>query len=328
MKCPHCQSENLDGVNFCSNCGSKLSGTPAPEGAFVLEDRFKGTLHRGIAEFVGREQELEILKAAFEKVKFGSGQAVEIVGEAGVGKSRLLHEFRHMLPREAHHYFEGRCIDYASPMPYLPILHILRSLFDVDDFDAEEVIKTKIKDGLSRLEEPLEKLAPPIQEILSLKVEDATYLSLEPEQKKQSIFEALTILLEQVSQEKPLILTIEDTHWIDKTTEEFIHLLIGDINPMRILLILLYRPQYSLETAPKPHHRRIILEPLSEKGSSDLVQAILRDASVDLKLKAFVLNKAHGNPLFVEEIIQNLLENGAIQKRVNEYVLAGAASDI
>ncbi len=179
---------------------------------------------------------MQTLLDAYAKVLSGSGQVVGIVGDAGVGKSRLLLEFRQTLTEQPL-YLEGRCLHYGGSMVYLPFLDILRSYLDIKEGDRESLIKGSSRRRSSGLDPSLQSMPPPLQELLSLKVEDQAFLQLEPRQKKERTFEALRDLFLRESQERPLILVLEDLHWIDKTSEEFLGYLIDWLPKSRILLL-------------------------------------------------------------------------------------------
>ena len=172
---------------------------------------------------------------AWEKVRSGSGQVVGIVGEAGVGKSRLLLEFRSRLPKDECTYLEGRCLHYGGSMPYLPILDVLKSYFDIKEDDREYIVKKKLNEKILQLGEGFQGVLPPFQDILSLKADDKAYLTLEPKAKRDRIFEAIRDLLIRESQNSPLVVAIEDLHWIDKTSEEFLDYLVGSLGPHQVL---------------------------------------------------------------------------------------------
>jgi class 3 adenylate cyclase len=189
--------------------------------------RLEAAEARGLTKFVGREDSMAALIGAYEKARNGAGQVVGVVGEAGVGKSRLLYEFRNRLPQEEFTFLEGRCIHFGGAMPYLPILEILRSYFEIREGERETVIRRRVREKITGLEEKLQGILLPIQDLLSLKVEDEAYLKLEPKRRKEKVFEALRDLVVRVSQERPLVIAIEDLHWIDKTSEEFLDYFIG-----------------------------------------------------------------------------------------------------
>jgi tetratricopeptide (TPR) repeat protein len=271
---------------------------------------------------------MEALQEALEKVRSGSGQVVGIVGEAGVGKSRLILEMRKLFPKDEYGYIEGRCLHYGGSMAYLPLLDILRSYFEIKEGEQEFLIKKKMKERIFGLDEKLKTVLPPFQELLSLKVEDEAYLKLEPKQKREKIFEAIRDLFIRESQDKPLVLIFEDLHWIDKTSEEFLDYFIGWLTNTPILMILLYRPEYTHRWGSKSYYNNVRVDQLSIPTSAELVQSILKEGEVVPELSNLILGKAAGNPLFMEELTHSLLENGSIQKKDHQYFLSRRPSDI
>ncbi|PQP35003.1 guanylate cyclase [Desulfobacteraceae bacterium SEEP-SAG9] len=292
------------------------------------ESRMDVSVAKGLTRFVGRQGELYALIEGFEKAKTGSGQVVGIVGEAGVGKSRTLLEFRNDLPEGEYRYLEGRCLHYGGSMPYLPLLDILRSFFEIKEGDREVIIKNKIKKEILKLDTNLEYALSPFQDLLSIKVEDETYVKLEPLQKREKIFEALRDLLIRVSHKNPLIIAIEDLHWMDKTSEAFLDYLIGWLPNTRILLVLLYRPEYTHQWGSKSYYSKIGVDQLSLQTSAELVKSILENAEIVPELRELILQKTAGNPLFMEEFTHSLIENGTIQRKNDQYVLSRKISDI
>jgi class 3 adenylate cyclase len=323
-----------DFFEFSTPMKLDVEGKEEPHEAYELigtgeiDTRFRASVAKGLTPFVGRKNSLPALLEAYDKVKSGSGQVVGIVGEAGVGKSRLLLEFRNRILEDKFTYLEGRCIHFGSSMAYLPILDILRSYYGIIEEDRENAIKQKITDKSLSLDENLNCVTAPFQELLSLKVDDDAFLKLEPQQKREKTFEALRDFFIRLSQDKILIIAIEDLHWIDKTTEEFLNYLIGWIASSPILLILLYRPEYTHQWGSKSYYSKLGLTQLTIKSSAELVQAILEEGEVAPELSELILNRAAGNPLFMEEMTYMLLENGSIEKKDNQYVLIGKASDV
>jgi class 3 adenylate cyclase/tetratricopeptide (TPR) repeat protein len=287
-----------------------------------VETRIAASAVKGLTRFVGREREIETLKEAYVKVQSGEGQVVGIVGEAGVGKSRLLLEFRNLLPKGEYTYFEGRCLHYGGSMPYLPILDVTRSFIGVKEGEQEHIIRQKLNERILGLDQNLNHVIPPYQELLSLKVENEEFAKLEPKQKREKTFEAIRDLLIRGSQDRPLVLVVEDLHWIDKTTEEFLGYMIGWLPKTRILLLLLYRPEYTHQWGSKSYYGMIGLGQLSTGTSAELVAAILEGGDVVPELRDLILNRAAGNPLFMEELTHSLLQNGSIQKKGESFVLA------
>ena len=226
--------------------------------ATEVETRIEAAEAKGLTPFVGRKNSIVALVEAYQKAQTGSGQVVGVVGEAGVGKSRLLLEFRKRLPQDEFTYLEGRCLHFGGSMPYLPILDVLRSYFEIKEADREFIIKKKMLEKVVKLDEKLKSALPSFQEILSLKVEDQTYQKLGPGQKREKTFEAIRDLFIRESQKRPLVLAVEDLHWIDKTTEEFLDYLMGWLTNTSILLILLYRPEYTHQWGSKSFYSKIV----------------------------------------------------------------------
>jgi class 3 adenylate cyclase len=312
----------------------QVKGKEEPQEAYKLirtsevKTRIEAAAVVGLTKFVGRRREMEALHEALERTRSGSGQVVGIVGEAGVGKSRLILEMRKMFPKEEYGYLEGRCLHYGSSMAYLPLLDILRSYFEIKEGEQESLIKKKMKEKIFQVDEKLKTVLPPFQELLSLKGEDEAYLKLEPKQKRKKIFEAIRDLFIRESQDKPLVLVFEDLHWIDKTSEEFLDYFIGWLTNTPILLILLYRPEYTHRWGSKSYYNNVRVDQLSIPTSAELVQSILREGEVVPELSNLILGKAAGNPLFMEELTHSLLENGSIQKKDHQYFLSRRPSDI
>jgi class 3 adenylate cyclase/tetratricopeptide (TPR) repeat protein len=312
----------------------KVKGKEEAQGAYELiratevETRIEAAAAKGLTTFIGRSRELQAIKEAYDKVRSGSGQVVGIVGEAGVGKSRLLLELRKELPTGAYTYLEGRCLHYGGNLVYLPIVDILRSYLAVEEVDREFVIKKKLQGKLLQLDDQFKVHIPPFQELLSLKVDDEKYTQLDPGQKKTRTFEAIRDLLVRESQNKSLLLAVEDLHWIDKTSEEFLSYLIEWLAHSHILLILLYRPEHTHQWGSKSYYNKVGVDQLSTKNSAELVKVILEGGKVVPELRDMILGRAGGNPLYVEELTHSLLENGTIQKKDHQYVLSRDPSSI
>lgn len=293
-----------------------------------VETRIGAALMRGFTKFVGRKPQLVSLKGAFEKAKSGFGQVVAIAGEAGVGKSRLVLEFRQTLADMECLYLEGRCFHFGNSIAYLPILDILRSYFNIKEGLQEDVAKRRIKETINRLDEKLHYVLPPFYELLSLTAEDEAYTKIEPQQRRKRTFESIRDLLIEQSRREPLVVAIEDLHWIDKTSEEFLNYLIGWLANARILLILLYRPEYTHLWGSKSFYIKVGLDQLSTAERNKLVESILQEAEVSSELQDMIIRRAGGNPLFIEELTCALQEKGYIKREGPKYTLSTKASEI
>ena len=290
--------------------------------------RIEAYQEKGLSPFVGRAVELQHLDRCFEQARGGHGQVVGIVGEPGVGKSRLVCQFRDSLHVEECTIIEGGCVHFGDAIPYLPILDMLKDFFDIKEDEAEAIIKQKISDKVTQISGQLAHILSPIHEVLSLKVDDEEYIKLDGKQRRGKVFEAIRLLLIAQSQKKPLIVIIEDLHWMDKTSEEFITYLISSLATTRILLILLYRPEYTHALTNKTFYSQVRVDQLPKKTIEDLVKGILGYGEVEPELIEFIANRTEGNPLFIEEMTCNLLETRAIKKENDRYSLSLKPSDI
>ena len=263
--------------------------------ATQVATRIEAATAKGLTRFVGREREMAVLKEALEKAKSGSGQVVGVVGEAGVGKSRLVLELRRMLAQDECYCFEGRCLHYGSSMPYLPLLDILRAYFDITEGEREFLVRKMMAEKMSRLDEKLGNILPPLHDLFSMKVEDEGYLWLDPQKKRERIFEAIRDLLIRESQRRPLVLAIDDLQWIDHTSNEFLNYFVDWLASSHILLILLYRPEYVHQWGSKSYYGQMRVEQLPTSASSELIRAMLEEGEVAPELRQLILSRTAGN---------------------------------
>ena len=323
-----------DFFEFKAKGSVRVKGKREPQEVFELikasgvDTRIAASVAKGLSRFIGRESSMGVLMDAYHKAQSGSGQVVGIVGDAGVGKSRLLFEFKNQLPPGECTYLEGQCLHFGIAMAYLPVLDILRSYFRIKEGDQESRIKKKMQEKILHLDEKLHGILPPFHELLSLEIEDATYQKLGPQQKREKIFESLRDLLVCESQNRFIIIVVEDLHWIDKTSEEFLSYLIEWLANRHILLLLLYRPEFTHPWESKTYYTKIGLTQLSSQSSAELIKAILYDCDIDPVLETLILNRAAGIPLYIEELTHSLLENGTIQRGQNQCFLAIEPKDI
>ena len=287
-----------------------------------IGSRIEAAIARGLTPFVGREKEVALLDSAFGQASKGSGQIIGIVGEAGVGKSRILLEFGRVTRMRESTFLEGTCIPVGTTIAYLPVIAILKSLFQIKDDMPEPVIKERIREKLKSLDAVASQNLPPLYELFSLPTENQEYQRLEPNHRRKMIFGAIREVLFRESGARPLVIAIDNLSWIDKTSEEFLTELIAGLAPERILLVLLYRPEYVHPWSDKPHFTEVRLGPLPFYAGPQMVTALLQGSTVSPELINYILDKAAGNPLFIEELTLNLIENGYITKTGGTYGLS------
>ena len=250
------------------------------------------------------------------------------MGEAGIGKSRLLFEFKNTLQDAAYTYLEGQCFHFGTSIAYQPFLDILRSYFNVREGMEEPLIKGRIEEMILQTDERSHSIFSPLYDLFSLTVGDDLYTRLDPKRKREKIFEAIKDILVRESERAPLIIAIEDLQWIDKTSEEFLTYLMEWIAQTQILLILLYRPDYTHPWETQPCYQRIGLDQLSETARSEMVESLLSGAKISEELSKLIMNRAGGNPLFLEELTYALLESGYIKRGEKGYELSGKVGEI
>ena len=313
----------------------RLKGRAEPVKAYELKGlgqaktRFGVSMVRGLTPFVGRQKELSHLMDCLELVKKGQGQVVGIVGEAGVGKSRLLRRMVDTLPPEQCLYLEGECLHYGEAVAYLPILGILRSYFGIDEGEDQSVAKKRINGRIEGLDkEKLETILPSLYELFSLEIDDRQYMELQPRKRRELTFEAIRSLLTRESRARPLILAIEDLQWIDRTSEEFLAQLIGKLAGSAIMVVLLYRPEYRNPWTSKTCYSQIRVDEMTQDTATEMVQAMLKDGIAAPELNQLILSRGAGNPLFIEEFTRALLEKGHIKRSNDHYVLAVRPAEI
>ncbi len=312
----------------------EVKGKAAPQEVFELikagevDTRIGASVAKGLTRFMGRKSSMAALMDAYNKAQSRSGQVIGIVGEDGVGKSRFILEFENRLVKGKFTYLEGRCLQYGGSMIYAPILDILRSHFEIKEGDPEILIKKKMKEKILQIDEKLQGVLPSFHELFSLTVEDEAYQKLGAMQKREKTFEALRDLLVRESQNRPIILVVDDLHWIDKTSEEFLSYLIESLVNTHILLIILYRPEYTHIWGSKSYYSQIGLSQLTSQSSAELIRAILDNCEIEPALETLILDRSAGTPFFIEELTRSLLENGSIQREKNRCYLARAPKDI
>jgi len=297
----------------------KIKGKAAPVKIYraiapsTRRTRFDVSAERGLTPFVGRDRELELLLDGFERSKAGWGQAFSIVAEAGVGKSRLLYEFRKAVSNENATFLEGKCLSYIRNVAYYPIIDTLKANFDVKEGDGDLEIKHKVIDGLKLLGVDEASTLPYILELLSVKDSGLDKMPISPEAKKDRIMEAVKRITLKGSEIRPLIIATEDLHWTDRSSEEYLKRLLDAISGASIFLIFTYRPEFVCQWGGKSYHSQVTLNRVSNRESLKMVSHLLGAEELDKTLEELILQKTEGIPLFIEEFVQSLKDLKAIE---------------
>ena len=283
--------------------------------------RFDVSAERGLTHFVGRDRELEILLDGYERAKTGRGQAISIMAEAGVGKSRLLYEFRKAVSNEDVTFQEGKCLSYSRGVAYHPVIEVVKANFDIRESDGDFEIKEKLKRGLNFLEADETSTLPYLLELLSVKDSGVDPIALSPEARKDRIIKAIIRITIKASQIRPLIIAVEDLHWIDSSSEDYLKELLDSISGARVFLIFTYRPEFVHTWGAKSYHSQVNLNRFSNRESLAMVTHLLGTEDIGGDLEELILEKAEGVPFFIEEFIKSLKDLNAIERKDNTYRL-------
>jgi len=287
--------------------------------------RLEISAERGLTQIVGRQRELALLHDCLARAEAGRGQVVGIVGEAGVGKSRLLYEFHASLHPGRVTWLAGHCVGYGQGTPYLPMLEILRTNFQIEDGDNPLQIQEKLRRGVHQLDPTLEEILPSLHELLTISGEDEALKHLSPKEKRQKTFEALRALTVAGSQRRPHVVVLEDLHWMDQSSEDYLVFLIESLAGVPLLLLTTHRPGYTVRWADKTYYTQIALDVFTEQEAETMAATLLGTRNLPTDLLQLIQQKAGGNPLFIEEVTHSLLESGILVHHNGSLHWAGDA---
>ena len=284
--------------------------------------RFDVSAEQGLTPFAGRERELELLLEGFERCKAGRGQAFSVIAEAGIGKSRLLYEFRKAVAHEDVTFIEGKCLSYSKDVPYHLHIDTLKANFDIHEGDEDSVIREKVTRGLKILRVDEDSNLPYFLELFSVKDSGIDKIPMSPEAKRDRIIEALKHIVLKGSEIRPLILAYEDLHWVDKSSEVVSKHILESIPGARVLLIFTYRPEFVHTWGAKSYHNQLTLNRLSNSETLMMVSHLLGSEELDRDLEEFILEKTEGVPFFIEELIKSLKDLKILKREDNRYRIA------
>jgi len=271
------------------------------------QSRLEASEQRGLAQLVGREAQMETLLDLYHRAIAGEGQIVSVIGEAGIGKSRLIYELEKVIREEdSATMVEGRCLSYGQEMPWLPFIDILNALCELDERDEAATRKNQLLAALEARSPELVGYAPYLGIVLSLEFGDVELEALEPQERRARIMEAVWQLLRVSMEQHPLVLFLDDLQWIDQSSLELLDFLLDRIPDSRILLFCVYRPDFVPHWENLAAHTEIRPARLSEEETVAMICSLLGVEEVDDSLSAVVLEKSDGNPFFIEETIKSL----------------------
>jgi DNA-binding NtrC family response regulator/tetratricopeptide (TPR) repeat protein len=290
-----------------------LTAGPGRRSAFRLGGLERGEVASGRRpRFVGREHELDLLRSRLTAAVRGQGQVVTLAGEAGIGKSRLIVELRRGLSDDEILYLEGHCLPYATPIPCLPLVELLRSACAIVETDGPDGVREKLRATLERAGMDAMGSMPYLLHLLDPAEGGEALERLSPEVVKARTFETLRELSRRLAGRAPLVLVVEDMHWVDRTSEEYLGTLVEVVAGARILLVTTHRPGYRPPWIDKSYATQVALQPLSPRESLSLVRDVIGPAEVDEPTLEMIVAKAEGNPFFTEELARAVAEGGSL----------------
>ncbi len=269
-------------------------------------------VERGLTAFVGREAELRFLQERFEQARTGQGQVVSIVGEAGIGKSRLLRKFRAQVEGAAT-WVEGQAVPYGRTIPFHPLIDLLQRAFRIDEGDPQAAIVEKIERAVMELGQDLRPALPYVRHLLSVDPGDPAIRQMNAKLRRAETFDVMRELFARLASRRPLVVVWEDLHWTDQATAEFIAALADAVAVQPMLVVLTYRPGFVPPAGDRTFHTRLALTGLSTADCMAVACGLLSVTELPEPLRALIVRTAEGNPFFLEEVLRSLQETGAVR---------------
>ncbi len=293
-------------------------------GAAPARTRLQVAAGRGLTRFVGRDAEVDQLRVALERGRAGHGQVVALVGEPGVGKSRLVWELVHSHRTAGWLVLEASSVSYGKATTFQPVIELLKSYFGIEASDDPRRVREKLIGKLLALDEGLGPARPVLEGLLDLPVEDAEWASLSADQRRRCVQDTVKRLVLRESQVQPVLLVFEDLHWGDAATQALLDDLVASVPSHRILLLVNYRPEYRHEWGGKTYYEQIRLDPLAPETAESLLESLLGADAALAPVKTVLVDRSQGNPFFLEESVRALAELGVLVGEPGAYRLEKA----
>jgi predicted ATPase/class 3 adenylate cyclase len=313
---------------------SRIKGLSEPihlfelEGVGRLRTRLDVSQARGFSKFVGRADELASLEVALERARSGSGQVVGIVGEAGLGKSRLCYEFEETCRARGIRVQHAGGVSHGKAIPLLPILELLRQALGISPLDNEREARQKIAGAVVLLDEELREELPLLFDFLGVPDPERPAPALEGEARQRRLLALLKRYSIARSRREPAVLVFEDLHWIDSATEVFVEALADATEGARTLIVVNFRPEYRSEWMHRSYYQQLALRPLDQSGVGEMLREWLGDDPSLAGLCQRIFERTEGNPFFIEEVVQSSIESGRLEGARGHYRLVGELEQI
>ncbi len=313
---------------------SRIAGLSEPIHVHELEDvgalrtRLDVSRARGFSRFVGRADELSALELAFKRVVEGNGQVVGVVGEAGVGKSRLCNEFLKVCGAKEVPVYSAHCPAHGRTIPFLPLLELLRDYFGVTERDGEIEVREKIAGRLLLLDRAMEEVLPLVFDFLGVADPDRPPAESDPDVRQRQLFAFVRRLVQARSSREPAVFFVDDMHWIDPGSDAFLAQFVEAIAGTRTLLLVNFRPEYRADWMAMSYYEQLALQPLTDEALSELITDLIGEDPSVRRLRERIRDRTAGNPFFVEEIVQSLVESSQLVGNRGAYRLADPSAEL
>jgi class 3 adenylate cyclase len=291
------------------------------EGAGPLRTRFDVARARGFSRFVGRADEMAAVEAAMARAFEGQGRAIGVVGEPGVGKSRLCHEVTERARAQGVRVHTAHCVAHGQMVPFLPVLELMRDFFGLTEQDGGEAARRKIAGTLLLLDQALRDALPLFFDFLGVADPADPPLRMEPEARQRGLFAIVKQIGQARSRREPSLLLLEDLHWIDGGSAPFVETLVDAVATTRTLLLVTFRPEYHAGWMQKSQYLQLPLLPLGAEASGELLHELLGSDPSVRALAERIRERTAGNPFFAEEIVQALADAGSLDGSKGAYRL-------
>src|SRR5215468_5297229 len=296
-------------------------------GAGAARTRFEAAARRGLTRYVGRSAEMEQIRGALDRASSGRGQVVTVVGDPGVGKSRLVWEAIHSDHVHRWRVLKSGSVPSGKSTSYLPVIDLLKGYFGIEARDGLREIREKVTGTLLRLDDSIKPALLPLLALLDVPVDDAAWKALDPGQRRRRTLDAVKqVLLREACE--PLLLIFEDLHWIDGETQALLDSLVESLPAARLLLLVNYRPEYSHPWGSKTYYRQLRIDPLPSESAEELLDALLGPDADLGPLKRLLIERTEANPLFLEESVRALAETGALTGKTGAYRLTRSIAQL
>lgn len=295
-----------------------VKGMPAPvevhelTGIGAVRSRLQAAAARGLSRFVGRDAETEQLHSVLEQARQGRGQVAAVVGEPGVGKSRLVLELTRSHRARGWLILEAGSQSYGKATSYQPVTDLLKEYFRIGDRDTQQDIREKVTGRLFALDRGLAAALPAILSLLEVAVDDPAWQAADPQERRRGTLDAVKRLLLRESQAQPLLLVFEDLHWIDGETQALLDVLVEGLPAARLLLLVSYRPEYRHGWGGKSYYRQVRIDALGTESADAFLAGLLGTDPSLVRLKRLLIERTQGNPFFLEETVRALVETGVL----------------